>query len=199
MDFYQTIHRRSTIRKFRADAVPEGSVLRILDAGMRAPSPEHRQPWEFIWIKDPKLRNKLAGLKFQSRLRMARILYPELPEDSILKLANLQKVALETAAVLIAVCYRDLDNPAEIGTQRISLSHAAAWQCIENMWLAATAEGIGFSPTFYADDVYSNARKLLCLPEGVELAAIVRMGFKDQKEKRKPLKRLEEKLHFDKF
>ncbi len=199
MDFYQVVYERSAIRKFKRDPVPERIVLRILDAGMHAPSPEHKQPWEFIWIKKAEMRDALAKLKYESRRRMAKVLFPELPGDRILQLASLQKTSLETAPVLIAVCYQDLDNPVEIGFQRISLSHAAAWQCIENMWLAATAEGLGFSPTFFAGDVYDDAKKLLGLPRGLELAAVVRIGIKNQKNKRKTLKRLEEKLHYDKF
>ncbi len=179
--------------------MPEGVVRRIIDAGMHAPSAEHRQPWEFIWIKDSNQRATLAGLKYESRKRMAKVLFPDLPEERLKELAAVQKVAVETAPVLIAVCYHDFDNPIEIGKRKISLSHASAWQCIQNMWLAATAEGLGFSPTFFADDVYEEVRKLLGLPQGVELAAIVRIGYRAQRKKRKPLKTTEEKLHYDRF
>jgi len=199
MDFYEVVNKRSTIRSFKPDPIPEDVVLKILDAGMHAPSGEHRQPWEFIWIKNPETREKLAKLKYQSRKRMAKVLFPDLPDKRIEELAELQKTALQTAPVLIAVCYRDLDNPVEIGQRRISLVHAATWQCIQNMWLAATAEGLGFSPTFYPDDVYKEVRELLGLPQGIELAAIARIGKKNQKLKRKPIKPLQEKLHYDKF
>lgn len=179
--------------------MPEDVIRKIIDAGMHAPSAEHRQPWEFIWIRERKLRETLAELKYQSRKRMAKVLFPNLPEERLVELATIQKVAVETAPVLIAVCYHDFDNPIEIGERKISLSHASAWQCIQNMWLAATAEGLGFSPTFFADDVYEEVKKLLGLPQGVELAAIVRVGFKAQRKKRKPLKTTEEKLHYDRF
>ncbi len=199
MELYETIYRRSAIRKFGPKPVPEDVVRRIIDAGMHAPSAEHRQPWEFIWIRDRKLRGTLAELKNESRKRMAKVLFPNLPEERLKELATIQKVAVETAPVLIAVCYHDFDNPIEIGERKISLSHASAWQCIQNMWLAATAEGLGFSPTFFADDVYEEVRKLLGLPQGVELAAIVRIGYKAQRKKRKPIKTTEEKLHYDRF
>lgn len=130
---------------------------------------------------------------------MAKVLYPSLSDEKIQEIASLQKTAVESAPVLVAVCYHDFDNPTEVGHRNISLSHASAWQCIQNMWLAATAEGLGFSPTFYADDAYDEVKKLLGLPQGVELAAIVRMGKKAQRMKRKPLKRLEDKLHYDRF
>ncbi len=199
LDFYEVVYKRSAIRKFRHVPVPDDAVRRILEAGIHAPSPENKQPWEFILIRRSELRAKLADLKYQSRKRMAKVLYPDMSEEKILEMAKVQRIAVETAAVLIAVCYRDLDNLTEIGQRRISLSHTAAWQCIQNMWLAATAEGLGFSPTFYAGDVYEEARRLLGLPPRVELAAIVRVGNKDQKLKRKPLRPLEEKLHYDRF
>lgn len=199
MDFYEVVQKRSVIRSFKPDPIPEDVVRRILEAGMHAPSGEHRQPWEFILIKNPELRKELTSLKFESRKRMARAIFPDAPEERILELANLQKTALETAPVLVAVCYKNYDIPSEIGKMGISTTHAHTWQCIQNMWLAATAEGLGFSPTFYADDVYNQAKKLLGLPQGVELAAIVRIGKKNQKLKRKPIKSLEEKLHYDRF
>ncbi len=199
MEFYEAVRRRSAIRIFKPDPIPEDVVRRILQAGMQAPSGEHKQPWEFIIIKNQGLRRKLAEVKADSRKIVAKDMYPDLPEERIQEMAVTQKKAVETAPVLIAVCYRHLDNALEVGQMRVSMMHANAWQCIENMWLAATAEGLGFSPTFYPAFVYEAVKKLLGLPEGVEFAAIVRIGKKGQKRKRKPLKPLEEKLHYDKF
>lgn len=184
---------------FESTPVPDGAIIRILNAGMHSPSAEHRQHWEFIWIKDRSLRLKLAELKYQSRKKMAKVLYPDMPDDSIQLVADGQRVSVMSAPVLIAVCYCDWDNPIEVGTGKISLSYGAAWQCIENMWLAATAEGLGFSPTFYGNDVYVQVKNLLGLPPGFELAAVLRIGKKAQKEKRKPIARLEDKLHYDRF
>ncbi len=199
MEFYEVVRRRSAIRVFKPDPVPEEVVRRILQAGMQAPSGEHKQPWEFIIIKNPDLRRKLAEVKADSRKIVAKDMYPDFSEERVQEMALTQKKAVETAPVLIAVCYRNLDNALEVGQMRASMMHANAWQCIENMWLAATAEGLGFSPTFYPAFVYEDVKELLGIPEGVELAAIVRIGKKGQKRKRKPLKPLDEKLHYDKF
>lgn len=199
MEFYEVIERRSVIRAFKSDPVPEEVVRRILQAGMHAPSGEHKQPWEFIMIRNPELRKKLAMIKSDSRKIVARNMYPEYSEERIEEMALTQKNAVETAPVLIAVCYKSGDNALEVGQLRISLMHASTWQCIENMWLAATAEGLGFSPTFYPAFVYEDVKRLLSLPKGIEFAAIIRIGKKAQKRKRKPLKPLDEKLHYDKF
>jgi nitroreductase len=199
MEFYETVRRRSAIRVFKPDPIPEDVVQRILHAGMQAPSGEHKQPWEFIIIKNPDLRRKLAEVKYDSRKIVAKDMYPDFPEERIEEMALTQKKAVETAPVLIAVCYRNLDNALEVGQMRVSMMHANAWQCIENMWLAATAEELGFTPTFYPAFVYEDVKKLLGIPVGVEFAAIVRIGKKGQKRKRKPMKPLEEKLHYDKF
>ncbi len=199
MEFYEVVRRRSAIRIFKPDPIPEDVVQRILQAGMQAPSGEHKQPWEFIIIRDPELRRKLAEVKSDSRRIVARDMYPDLSEERIEEMALTQKKAVETAPVLVAVCYRNLDNVLEVGQMRISMMHANAWQCIENMWLAATAEGLGFSPTFYPAFVYEDVKRLLGIPDGIEFATIARIGKKGQKRKRKPLKPLEEKLHYDKF
>jgi nicotinate-nucleotide--dimethylbenzimidazole phosphoribosyltransferase len=199
MEFYEVVRRRSAIRVFKPDPIPEEVVRRILQAGMQAPSGEHKQPWEFIIIKNPDLRRKLAEVKYDSRKIVARNMYPELAEEHIQEMALTQKKAVETVPVLIAVCYRNLDNALEVGQLRISMVHANAWQCVENMWLAATAEGLGFSPTFYPAFVYEDVKRILGIPDGVEFACLVRIGKKGQKRKRKLLKPLEEKIHYDKF
>jgi nitroreductase len=199
MEFYEVVRKRSAIRIFKSDPIPEEVVRRILQAGMHAPSGEHKQPWEFIWIRNPELRKKLAEIKSDSRRIVAKDMYPDFTAERIEEMASTQKNAVLTAPVLIAVCYRNLDNALEVGQLKISLMHAATFQCIQNMWLAATAEGLGFTPTFYPAFVMEEVKKLLGIPNGVELAAIIRIGKKGQKRKRKPVKPLDEKIHYDRF
>ena len=52
MDFYEVIRTRRSVRKFRADAIPEDVLQRVLDAARIAQSGSNRQPWRYIIIKD---------------------------------------------------------------------------------------------------------------------------------------------------
>lgn len=50
MEFFDVIARRASVRSFEPCDVPERDLMRILDAGRRAPSGYNRQPWEFILV-----------------------------------------------------------------------------------------------------------------------------------------------------
>jgi nitroreductase len=59
--FLDFIKKRRTIRRFRPDPVPDDCVDKIIEAGRRAPSGYNLQPWDFVVIKDKKLREAIVG------------------------------------------------------------------------------------------------------------------------------------------
>lgn len=61
--FLDLARKRRSIRKFKPDPIPEEYVNKILEAGRWAMSGANAQPWEFIVIKDPVTKNKLADIK----------------------------------------------------------------------------------------------------------------------------------------
>ena len=63
MDFFEIIERRASVRSFAACRISEKELLRIVDAGRRAPSGYNRQPWEFIVITDGRLLRRLAKIQ----------------------------------------------------------------------------------------------------------------------------------------
>ena len=62
MDASEAIHRWRSIRKYKDTPVSGDVVRKILEAGRRAPSWENAQPWHFIVVKDPAMREKLSKL-----------------------------------------------------------------------------------------------------------------------------------------
>ncbi|MEI9478758.1 MAG: nitroreductase family protein [Deltaproteobacteria bacterium] len=54
--------RRMSVRKFKPDPLPEGAIEKILEAGRWAMSGANGQPWEFIVITDPTMKQKLSAL-----------------------------------------------------------------------------------------------------------------------------------------
>jgi len=55
MDIFEAIRTRRSVRSFRAEAIPDQDVAKILEAARWAPSAGNRQPWTFIYIKDPQV------------------------------------------------------------------------------------------------------------------------------------------------
>ncbi len=69
MDVLDAIKKRRSVRHYSAEAVPEGALSRVLEAGRVAPSAMNYQPWHFVVVKDAEMRKKLSGGKFAKFLQ----------------------------------------------------------------------------------------------------------------------------------
>jgi len=153
MDIYEAIETRRTVRAFIKGSSEE--VLRkVLLAGTKALSARNSQPWEFIHIDDSKLIDQIAEHKYQQNLE-------RFPQEECVK----QKNAYRNCSV-VAVCYKD--------RQLVS-----AWTCIQNMALAATAEGLGIFPSTFWGEHQKAVEKLIGLPEGYNVATVVLIGVQE--------------------
>ncbi len=152
MDLYEAVKRRRTVRGFTQPASEE-ALRRILLAGSMAASPLNSQPWEFILIDDPLLIQQIAEHKFQQNQKL-------FPGPS----AVAQKNSYKNSKV-VAVCYKQGYG-----------NRWAAWMCIQNMYLAATAEGLGIVPSELWGEHKEAVEKLLGIPEDYKLAAVVLVG-----------------------
>jgi nitroreductase len=58
MNLYEAIEKRKSVREFQEKPVEEEKLLRVLEAGLKAPSNNHLRQWEYILVKDPEQRKK---------------------------------------------------------------------------------------------------------------------------------------------
>lgn len=160
MDLYEAIEKRRTIRVFKRQASEE-QLMKIILAGTKAPSAVNSQPWEFIIVEDRKIIDQLSEIKYQQTLRdpPKRI---KGNSEAVEKLAQAQKDMFRNAGIVV-VCHK-------VEWER------SVWMCIENMSLAAVAEGLGSSITLYWGDGQKEAGKVLGLPEDLEVTAILKIG-----------------------
>ena len=159
MDIYEAIEKRRTTRFFKKAATEE-QVRRIILTGSKAPSGGNSQPWEFIAIDDPEIINQLGELKYKLSKRFK--LGPGQREEDIEARALNQKKGFANTSV-VAVC-------TTLGQS------SAGWLAVENMSLAAVAEGLGSNIVTYWDDVKKEVEKLIGLPEGYDLTCVVKLG-----------------------
>jgi nitroreductase len=61
MDVFEAIHTRRSVRAYRKDPIPEGVLGKVLDAARLAPSAGNRQPWLFIVVRSPEVKEKLRA------------------------------------------------------------------------------------------------------------------------------------------
>jgi nitroreductase len=190
MDVYEAIEKRRSVRVFK-QGVSEEQLRKIMLAGAKAPSGSNVQPWEFIIIDDPKIIEQIAEHKYQQTLKMIidqmilddptiieQIYQQTLKEPLSLKGAVRQKGAYRNCTV-IAVCNKKGHGIGRKSWMNIE-NIASTWMCIENMALAATADGLGIVTSILREEHKVAVEKLLGIPEDYELATMVLIGVKGE-------------------
>ena len=174
---YDVVGARRDVRRYRPDPVPEEVLTRVLAAGHSAPSVGHSQPWRFLIVRDAATRETAAWMADQERLAQAAQLEP----DAARQLLDLQLEGLREAPLGVVVCC-DRRTPAAGVLGRATFPDADLWSCacaIQNLWLAARAEGLGMGWVTLFDP--KELGRLLALPEGVVTLGWLCLGWPDER------------------
>ena len=168
---YRAIAERRDMRRFVTDAAVQEEVLaRLLHAAHSAPSVGLMQPWRFIRITDSGLRTRIHAIVDDERLRTAEALGPRGDEFLALKVEGILE-----CAELFVVALRDGRKTHVYGRRTLPQMDLASVSCaIQNMWLAARAEGLGMGWVSIFDPVRLGG--LLGMPDGAEPVAILCLG-----------------------
>ena len=170
---YRVIEQRRDMRHFTSEPVDPDLLERLLKAAHFAPSVGFMQPWRFIRITDQTIRKDMHKLVEEERIATARAMGEREDEFMKLKVEGL----LDCAEVLVVSLMGDRDKHI-FGRRTLPEMDLASVSCaIQNMWLAARAEGLGlgwvsiFEPKKLAD--------LLHIPESGKPVAILCIGHVD--------------------
>ena len=141
MEFYEVIDKRRSIRQFEDREIPREVLERILNAGLKAPSSNHQRRWELVTLTDKAMILELAKL---IRPYLCRIQEPKTPQQEMFKIAYpRQRSMIEESACVILPYYKQKYPLSEDKNGYGLMDYGATWALIENMLLAATAEGVG--------------------------------------------------------
>lgn len=167
---YRAIAERRDVRHFVPGAVDEALLARLLAAAHQAPSVGLMQPWRFIRIKDPALRERLCALVEEERRATADALGERGAEFMRLKVEGIR----DCGEVLVASLMDGRERHV-FGRRTLPEMDLASVSCaIQNMWLAARAEGLGMGWVSLFDPAKLAA--LLGIPEGAKPVAILCLG-----------------------
>jgi 5,6-dimethylbenzimidazole synthase len=167
---YRAIRERRDMRHFAGGEVAPEVLRRLLEAAHHAPSVGFMQPWRFIRIRDVALRQRLHDVVERERVLTARALGER--EDEFMRL---KVQGLLDAAELLAVSLADGRDKHVFGRRTLPQMDLASASCaIQNLWLAARAEGLGMGWVSLFDPAELSA--LLGLPEGAEPIALAVPG-----------------------
>ncbi|MDT3709192.1 MAG: 5,6-dimethylbenzimidazole synthase [Pseudomonadaceae bacterium] len=167
---YRAIAERRDMRHFSGGEVAPELLARLLQAAHRAPSVGLMQPWRFVRITSTGLRARIAALVEAERQRTAEALGERSAEFLRLKVEGIH----DCAELLVAALMEGREAHV-FGRRTLPEMDLASLACaIQNLWLAARAEGLGlgwvslFDPQVLAE--------LLGMPAGAKPMAILCLG-----------------------
>jgi len=167
---YSVIHERRDMRHFDGGMVPAEVLRRILQAGHAAPSVGYMQPWRFVRITKPELRDQLITLVEAEKLRTSDDMDKRKAEFMRLKVEGIRDCA-ELIAVVLApddgTVFGRRTMPEEMALCSVSCA-------IENMWLASRAENLGMGWVSFFEP--ADVALLLNCPDGSKPIALLCLG-----------------------
>lgn len=171
---YRAIHERRDVRsQFLPDEIPPDVLARLLEAAHHAPSVGFMQPWDFIVIESRTVRGAvLATFEEENQKAAERFEGERKAHYRSLKLQGI----LESPLNLCITCDRSRGGPHVLGRNSIvDTDLFSTCLAVQNLWLAARAEGIGVGWVSILDQEQLSAA--LNLPEHVYPLAYLCLGY----------------------
>ena len=167
---YRVIAERRDMRHFVGGSVPPELLARLLGAAHQAPSVGLMQPWRFIRITDPALRGRIQALVEEERVRTAQAMGERSDQFMQLKVEGIG----DCAEVLVAALMDDRERHI-FGRRTLPEMDLASLSCaIQNLWLAARAEGLGMGWVSLFDP--QALASVLNMPAGAKPVAVLCLG-----------------------
>ncbi|MFI5799427.1 nicotinate-nucleotide--dimethylbenzimidazole phosphoribosyltransferase [Streptomyces sp. NPDC051677] len=168
--------RRDIRNGFRSDPIPHEVLLRVLEAAHTAPSVGHSQPWDFVVIRSADTRRAMHELAMRQRDAYAL----SLPKGRAKQFKELKiEAILETPVNIVVTADPTRGGRHTLGrhTQPQMAPYSSAL-AVENLWLAARAEGLGVGWVSFFDE--REMVRALGLPEHLEVVAYLCVGYVDE-------------------
>lgn len=171
---YQTIFSRRDVRgQFRSDPIPDAVLSRLLTAAHFAPSVGFMQPWSFVLVRDLAVKRRVYDAFLHANAEAA-LLFEDERRDRYQRL-KLEGI-LDAPLNLCVTCDRDRAGPVVLGRTHSKAMDLYSTVCaVQNLWLAARAEGIGVGWV----SIFRKAalRKILGLPLRIIPVAYLCLGY----------------------
>ena len=176
-DVQELFRCQRAIRSFTDEDVPDALVDQVLTAAIHGPSGSNTQPWHFIVIRDQAVKRAVSEVYEEARADA----YRDRPS------ASGPRQRLSAAPVLIVACV-DTPTSGQAGFQ----TGASIYPSVQNLMLAARALGLGTVLTTLHRRRKARIHEILGIPDNVESAAIIPVGWPDREygpNRRPPLER----------
>ncbi|NLF50873.1 MAG: nitroreductase family protein [Leptolinea sp.] len=184
MDIYQAIDERQTIRDFSSRQIPDETIKKILRSAFKAPSNNHLRNWHFLLLNDRERRLEIINKLLKPISRKGAIgivnrwqLIDDKQRDMYIDAIPKQISMLRDCQCLILPCFRqeaDLLKPNNLSDLN---GFASIWLAIENLLLAAAAEGIFGVTRIPFEEERAKIKNACQIPAGYEIPCWIALGY----------------------
>ena len=207
MDVYEAINKRRTVREFLDKEVDFEAIKRILDAGNKAPTWNHNRNWSYIVLKTDKEKEyafeyaKKIADKFDAQGYLNRPKpYPTtLAQKMYAHAMPRQFTMLKNAPYVVIPVFKSKELNGEYVSKLNPFS--TIWCVIENIFLAATAEGLSCSMRIPLNEEHDIVKEKLKVPPTYMIPVFIGIGHADSNEYQleQNTADLEKQLHFGRW
>ena len=201
MSILSLFKNRRSVRDYSLREVSDKVLFEILEATRWAPSAHNAQPWRFIVVREPDVKRELAeAMASRWDKDMSKNGVPQENRESLIK-TSIKRFTNAPILIIVCLTMEDMDKYPDRRRQKIEYVMAvqSVAAAIENMLLAAHAEGLyscWFCAPLFCQDV---VRKVLGVPRNVEPQALVTLGYSAERLEPPPRKLLQEIVHQDRW
>jgi 5,6-dimethylbenzimidazole synthase len=173
---YRAIFSRRDVRgQFRSEAIGDDALMRLLDAAHHAPSVGFLQPWNFLVVRDAEKKRQVAEIFAEANAEAAEM-FPEERRDAY---RSLKLEGITSAPINICVtCDRTRGGPVVLGATHMPDMDIFSTVCaVQNLWLAARAEGLGIGWVSILKE--AEVKAIFNIPQEIRLIAYLCVGKVD--------------------
>ena len=207
MEFYEAVEKRRTVRAFLDQEVDFEVIQRILEAGNKAPTWNHNRNWSYIILKTDEEKEyafdyakKIADRFDAEKYLHAPRPYPiTLGQKMYAYVMPRQYSMLKDAPYVIIPVFRAKELNGEYVSKLNPFS--TIWCVIENIFLAATAEGLACSMRIPLNEEHDLVKEKLNVPPTYKIPVFIGIGYADPNEKvlEQYQPEIDKQLHFGKW
>jgi nitroreductase len=208
LDIYEAIYLRRTVRVFQTKKIEMETLKKILNAGLQAPTNDHMRYWDFIILQDQASKINLIGSVGQNRTSENALdlvdawgLVDTYQREMYLEAIPKQYQMLLNSGCLIIPCFRQKHSLLKPENLSSLNGLASIWCCIENILLAAAAEGIYGVTRIPSGEDSLHLKNVLKIPSDYEVPCYLALGYPEEgvrKLQQHPIN-IEDRMHFDKW
>ncbi len=193
---FEAMYSQRAIREFKPDPVPDELVRRLIEAATKAPSGSNRQDWRFLVIRDSETKRKIGEYYNQARSSRYGAGAPASNIPARRRAASdYMAEHLQDVPVLILACIQHNGGPTNMSRG------GSIYPAVQNILLAARGLGLGSVITSLHKRYETEIKELLGIPEDVETAALLPIGFPAEGSRYGPTRRapVEEVTFYDRW